>query len=70
MEKIKKTIINFLGKVENLLFPEKETLLERFTQRFPGKCPICSFHQFGIGAGFNVGKLSSHDNCPEKPAIK
>lgn len=42
-------------------------MFEGFLVRFPGRCPICSYHRFGLTHGFNVpNQPDPHENCPEK----
>lgn len=38
-----------------------------FCERFPGRCPICSYHEFGMREGFvRLGEaVPPHDQCPE-----
>ena len=47
-------------------------MLDDFTKRYPGECPICSFHQYGIQQGHlrpdePVGK---HPHCANAPPQK
>jgi hypothetical protein len=37
--------------LKRLLRPRR-SLLDLFMERFPGSCPICSYHRYGISHGF------------------
>lgn len=44
-----------------------ERELDEFVRKFPGRCPICSYHAYGIRE-FHVReteKVPDHDYCPE-----
>ncbi len=43
----------------------RRTLAE-FARDFPGKCPICSYHAFGVQRGHTRGTVKPHA-CIEKP---
>jgi hypothetical protein len=42
--------------------PSAEEILAEFAQRFPGRCPICSF------ARFQMNNPPEHGRCPERRA--
>ena len=40
--------------------------IETFVVNFPGRCPICSFHRFGLQNGCTRKRYADpHPNCPE-----
>lgn len=43
--------------------------VQQFMHAFPGKCPICAFHRYGIREGHvKPGvPVSPHEGCPESP---
>ena len=45
----------------------KESMLERFCKHFPDKCPICSYHRYGVMHSHIKPNepIPDHDNCPE-----
>lgn len=47
------------------LFRPRPSLLERFQERFPGRCPICSYHSYGIREGL----LKHTEPVPEHECI-
>ena len=44
--------------------------LDEFMRKFPGKCPICSYHAFGIRECYvrHTEKVPDHEHCPENYA--
>lgn len=42
----------------------RRTLAE-FQRRFPGRCPICSFHRYGLTTGATSEPVPEHRDCPE-----
>lgn len=42
-------------------------MLRDFTGAFPGQCPVCSFHAYGIREG-HVSKPVPEHTCPENYA--
>ena len=43
-----------------------EKMLDEFEERFPGKCPICSYHRFGLTHGYEKKLKPKKHYCPEK----
>lgn len=41
-----------------------EKMLADFCEQFPGKCPVCSFHRYGVSHGYQPPKPDAH-YCPE-----
>ncbi len=39
-------------------------MVSEFVVKFPGRCMICSYHDFGLNNGFKVEPLQPH-NCIE-----
>lgn len=44
----------------------RQTLVE-FARDFPGKCPICSYHAFGVQGGYTPAVAVKPHACIEKP---
>ncbi len=42
-----------------------ERTLDEFEERFPGSCPICAYHRFGLMEGYESGPVQEH-SCLEK----
>lgn len=34
-----------------------------FEKRFPGECPLCSFHRYGLQNGYVSGPVERHPRC-------
>lgn len=43
-----------------------EKMLDDFTERFPNKCPICSYHRYGVSHGFEKNLKPPKHDCPER----
>lgn len=42
-------------------------MLEDFQVHFPGRCPICAYHRFGLQEGFvDIGSPLPPHYCPER----
>lgn len=41
------------------------TMIADFQQAFPGQCPICSFHRFGLSHGMTRQAEPASHACPE-----
>lgn len=43
-------------------------VLDEFVHRFPTRCPICSFHRYGISHGHvdPTEPVPKHEGCPEQ----
>ena len=40
--------------------------IEEFQRQFPGRCPICSYYDFGYTHGYELSSAPRpHANCPE-----
>lgn len=47
---------------------EARLMLDEFQRRFPGRCPICSYHDYGVREGHvSPGPAPAH-HCLEKKA--
>lgn len=44
-----------------------QDLCERFASRFPGRCLICSFHNYGFQNGMTNEPLPPTHTCIENP---
>ena len=42
--------------------------VQEFTERFPGRCPICSFHRYGLQHDCATGPVPPHGGCHEHGA--
>jgi len=40
-------------------------MLDDFMERFPGRCPICSFHRYGFQEGHEKNPIPPFHNCIE-----
>lgn len=47
---------------------QTKRMVADFPAKFPGRCMICSYHEYGVKYGFNPGPLAPHD-CIEKKAL-
>lgn len=43
-----------------------DKMLREFQERFPGRCPICSFHFWGFECGREKFREPPEHNCIEK----
>jgi hypothetical protein len=52
------------------LFGLEDNLCAEFMAHFPGRCPICSYHAYGITHGYvsPLAVVISHERCPENYA--
>lgn len=43
-------------------------LIHRHQRAFPGRCPVCAFHRWGLDRGFEPpgSAVPPHDGCPER----
>lgn len=41
-----------------------EKVIQEHREAFPGRCPICSYHRFGLQNGYVRGPVKKHE-CPE-----
>ena len=49
-----------------LLWRGPSGMLEGYLERFPGRCPICAFHAYGIMEGHvRPGEAPKPHECPE-----
>lgn len=47
---------------------EARDTIRAFQMAFPGRCPVCSFHAYGVREGLtDPSPVAPHD-CPEKRA--
>jgi hypothetical protein len=46
---------------------DAETTIREFEERFPGRCPICAYHRYGIVEGHVRADepVPDHFGCPE-----
>lgn len=60
-------MIGLIFKVITLFFHSTK-MIDDFVKRFPSKCPICSFHRYGIREGVKPfgSKPDPHVGCPER----
>lgn len=47
-------------------FPTTRETLEEFTAKFPGVCPICSLHRYGLREGHTSEPRPQAHYCPER----
>jgi hypothetical protein len=46
---------------------EGEEMLDEYQKRFPGRCPICSYHDYGVREGFiPPSPPDEHPGCLKK----
>lgn len=43
-----------------------ERMVEEFAERFPGRCMICAYHQYGLREGFTSEPEPAPHDCIEK----
>jgi len=55
----------FLNRLGEILFGPQPDLLAEFTAKFPGECPICSYHRYGIMNSY----LDPDEPVPEHDCI-
>ena len=46
---------------------QTQQMINEFEKNFPGECPICSYHNFGLMEGYVSGPAPAH-SCPRKGA--
>lgn len=46
----------------------RETL-DEFAKAFPDRCPVCSFHNFGLLEGYVSGPVRAHDCVSPRPLV-
>ena len=51
-------------------FGSMDTMVREFTERFPGRCPVCSFHAFGRREGLTAEASPGPHFCPEAESAK
>jgi hypothetical protein len=45
--------------------------IDEFLKRFPGRCPVCSFHRYGLREGFvRPGEKPAPHKCAERWGTK
>jgi hypothetical protein len=42
-----------------------EETIERFLKAFPGRCPVCAFHRYGLQNGHTKDLKPKQHWCPE-----
>ncbi len=55
----RKTIWNFICELFRDKTPDR--IVSKFRERFPGRCLICSFHNYGVREFFIKTPLPAHD---------
>lgn len=63
--------VGWCARREDAAMEHARRELAEFQQRFPGSCPICSFHRYRVCNGFEeyYSLAPDHDYCPERRAI-
>lgn len=47
-----------------------ERTFREFMRAFPGKCPVCSFHRYGLQYGYEEpGSMPAPHACPETNSL-
>ena len=55
-----------LNKILDLILGDVNKMLDEFEEAFPGKCPICAYHRYGITEGHEKpGIKPAAHSCPE-----
>jgi len=52
-----------IKKIYKSMFVGKTTeeMVNEFIEAFPGRCMICSYHEYGVREGLTSGKVADHD---------
>lgn len=56
--------------VRDYLFFSTDKFLTDFEKSFPSKCPICSFHRYGLSHGYDMKPVKKHKCIDAPPATR
>ena len=52
-------LIKWIKKLFKLV--DNQSWVREFKEPFPGRCMLCSYHQYGLREGLCTGKVKDHD---------
>ena len=63
-------VIVLIMRAGDAALARRRNWIEEFRQRWPDRCPICSYWRYGFFSGQAVGnEPPPHSNCPERKKV-